>query len=140
MTKIEQIQKMLDILSKDFHSGVRKVSQQYHLDSSLIKVNDPDYKTRSYHQVTADFDKKELSWTAWEESGHNGSSYDQVYGTLPWNDLENNFDVIYKRAAATLTIEVLKEEEELRKKMIADVAVKKLNYLIGYNQLKDDGK
>jgi hypothetical protein len=132
MDKSEQIYKILNYITNHRQLNIRKMSDGiFDVGDTIINVDDKEYNMRSYHGVFVDFNKKEIHWSAWEESGHNGSSYDNKYGTVDWDFLERYYPAFEKLALSYFKEEVLIDEEKRKQQLLQLAAEEKLNQLIG---------
>ena len=131
MNKIYAIHKILNYITDHNQSNFRKISDGvFNGLEDFVSINDKEYNMRSYHSVFVDFNKKEIHWDAWEESGHNGSSYDSKCGIVSLDLLEESYSAFEKLASSYLKEEIIIYEEQLKMLALQKQAAEKLKQLL----------
>jgi len=131
MNKNIQIRKMLDYLSKRFVTPIEQPATGVFLGlAPFIKITHPEYISRDHQAVMIDFNNELVEWSAWDESGHNGSEYNSINGVASWELVEKSFDDIRALTLRHMALEVLEDEEKRKKQLKLLAAQAKLDQLL----------
>jgi hypothetical protein len=131
MNKIEQIRKMIDYLSKKCNSPIKQyVTGRFQNMEHLIKINDQEVKKREHYAVTVDFNEEKVYWSAWDVSWHNGSSYNEINGSINLEFIIDGYDFIRNEALLFMQQEVIDDEKKKAKQLFDLRAEAKLTQLL----------
>ena|SRR5208283_3186237 len=109
--KEKEILKMLKYLGKDTyqtHIGER-TENVFYIGFNIFKCPDKEITSRDHCSTEIDFNKKDITLFACNESHHNGSDYNNIELNYNWI----NIDIIYD-TLANLTKDFLLKEEKAR--------------------------
>lgn len=109
-----KIETLLKFLSND-SVGTRVYLHQprvFKIYGSIIRIDDPEFRSRDEQVVTVEFGKKSVSWWAEDENCHNGSGYNEAKGTAPWEVVRKSYDSIYLLSCDKAIKDAVKAQNE----------------------------